>query len=407
MRAIPTTTFTVTPSPQPATGEALVFQRRHYELITPLWGGGVKPGTADPVTVIRGTEIRGQLRFWWRATRGGIADGSVKRLREAEGKIWGSAAGEGKAGPSKVHLALTIDNRGQPQSFRNLNLRYVTFPLDQATDNDLKNAQLRTGVKFTLQITFPELLRDDVEAALWAWETFGGLGARTRRGFGAVQCTEVIEKNAVQPPQAAVHAVQRMISDGLEKYVVVGNWPSDVPHLARTMNDRIKVVKSTRVDQAWQALIQALQEFRQKRTKKYGSSTWPEPDAIRRRTVGKAKKVVTASSVDKFPRAAFGLPIIFHFKDEKPRTPPDTSLELAGSDRLASPLILRPVVMGNQIAGVAVILETPVPIDLVLRSKDAPPFEASAAVTKPESAQIGPLDGEPDVLKAFLKTLKS
>ncbi len=44
-------------------------------LATTMFGGGVDAGsqdvaTNDPVTPIRGTEIRGQLRFWWRATRG-------------------------------------------------------------------------------------------------------------------------------------------------------------------------------------------------------------------------------------------------------------------------------------------------------------------------------------------------
>ena len=49
----------------------LVKQIRSYKVITPLFGGGVTPNEKDPVTTVRGSSVRGHLRFWWRATRGG------------------------------------------------------------------------------------------------------------------------------------------------------------------------------------------------------------------------------------------------------------------------------------------------------------------------------------------------
>ena len=55
----------------------LMTQTRSYELMTPLFGGGAKPGRADSDLVIRGSGIRGQLRFWWRACRGGQFGGST------------------------------------------------------------------------------------------------------------------------------------------------------------------------------------------------------------------------------------------------------------------------------------------------------------------------------------------
>lgn len=39
------------------------------ELITPMFGGGVLTRENDPSFPIRPTSIRGQLQFWWRATR--------------------------------------------------------------------------------------------------------------------------------------------------------------------------------------------------------------------------------------------------------------------------------------------------------------------------------------------------
>ena len=55
-----------------------------------------------------------------------------------------------------------------------------------------------------------------------------------------------------------------------------------------------------------------------------------------------------------YPRAAFGLPIVFHFKDgEDPR---DQVLNPVGHDRMASPLILRPWFDGRQYRPVALLL---------------------------------------------------
>jgi len=93
----------------------LVTLVRRYELITPLFGGGVEPGVADPVTVIRGSEIRGHLRFWWRACRGGQFGGSLTRMKEAEDLLWGAASTAKKARPSQVQIEVEVNNRGQEE----------------------------------------------------------------------------------------------------------------------------------------------------------------------------------------------------------------------------------------------------------------------------------------------------
>src|SRR5258708_5012273 len=80
-------------SPQKVTPQKqddIITQVREYELMTPLFGGGVEKSEADPVTLIRGTEIRGQLRFWWRACRGGNYK-SIEEMKNAEDMIWGAA----------------------------------------------------------------------------------------------------------------------------------------------------------------------------------------------------------------------------------------------------------------------------------------------------------------------------
>ena len=43
---------------------------RMITLVAPMYGGGAEVRTPDPVCPVRPTAVRGQLRFWWRATRG-------------------------------------------------------------------------------------------------------------------------------------------------------------------------------------------------------------------------------------------------------------------------------------------------------------------------------------------------
>ena len=221
---------------------------------------------------------------------------------------------------------------------------------------------VRNDVEFTLTIRCPSDQLSEVAAALWAWETFGGIGARTRRGFGALDCVEV-DGTVTSQPQVA--SVGREIQKGLATHVVAGSWPSDVPHLLQAL----KLVPDNgkpSADEAWRYLFDSLKKFRQARFpdqqgRPYGRSKWPEPDAIRDVTNSSAAKHAQRRlSFNKYPRAVFGLPIIFQFKDAGIGDPDQTSLEGAEHDRLASPLILRPLACaGGKYVGLAAILHAP------------------------------------------------
>ncbi len=87
------------PSVDPKKNANIITQIREYQLITPLFGGGVTPGEIDPVTAIRGTEIRGQLRFWWRACRAGQYK-DLQEMKKAEDTIWGKAYKKGETPPT-------------------------------------------------------------------------------------------------------------------------------------------------------------------------------------------------------------------------------------------------------------------------------------------------------------------
>jgi CRISPR-associated protein Cmr1 len=106
---------------------------------------------------------------------------------------------------------------------------------------------------------------------------------------------------------------------------------------------------------AWKQVIGCLQKFRQGEEvgrnrgsgNRPGRSRWPEPETIRRVTERRSPRHARLAHIpnDAFPRAEFGLPIVFHFQGEG--EPPDTVLYPLGAERMASPLILKPLALAN------------------------------------------------------------
>lgn len=421
--------MTTQPTPPPIarrSDDALGIVRltRDYALITPLFGGGAEPQQADAATVVRGSEVRAHLRFWWRAVRGGAFGGDLAKMKASEDAIWGAPTNLSASQPSgdaakpkpppTVQLALTVTDRGKKFTVEGRRGRnqgrevhigapdslygYVAFPLYQ-TD---KTSFVLEGVKFTLTLTCAKAHLFEVEAALWGWETFGGIGARTRRGFGALTCTNVSGSRPETPACA-----QEWIIDQAIKFEARGQWRAGVPH---PLYKQVRVAPDEfdRALDAWAYLIEKLRKFRQYRVDKVtgnpndrGQSVWPEPQEIRS-LVQRKVKAKDAPISGKFPRAAFGLPIIFQFKDAKPVK--QVELTLSQHDRLASPLILKPLqcASGKSVA-LAVLLKTPpLPPDDHLELDG---HAVSAQISPADAAAIPPLNKNPNVLAAFLAWL--
>ncbi|HMA34076.1 MAG TPA: type III-B CRISPR module RAMP protein Cmr1 [Chloroflexia bacterium] len=151
-------------------------QTREYRLITPLFGGGVEPQEADPVTVVRGSTVRGQLRFWWRACRAGHYS-TVAALKQAEDLLWGAASTEQDVAPAPVQITVMTTRpgraekpftvvsrdgrRAKAQANEAVAPAYAAFPLQpddkslQAQGVNLPTKAVQVGVGFTLTLTYP------------------------------------------------------------------------------------------------------------------------------------------------------------------------------------------------------------------------------------------------------------
>jgi len=406
------------------TNESLNLKQetRRYRFLTYVMGGGVKVDGhnkyPDDRTPIRAASIRGQLRFWWRACNPSGCK-TIEELRTREAEIWGSAEK-----PSAVTISVMqsarqtkdvkvydyVPNRNGILVFQELDhmrdLAYATFPL-QPKDKSSKN-RIPAGIlhdygdaEFSVSLKYPTVSKKDVEMALWAWETFGGLGARTRRGFGAIERSD---------KPSTIGEIRSKLKE-LKQIAAI----PDVPSLSGATLE-LSTIESKSEIEAWKHALRQLKMFRQGegvgRNGRRGRSLWPEADAIRDLTKQSVSRHRTRMTIpNAFPRAQFGMPIIFHFKDggDDPKNrstdPTDTQLKPANADRMASPLILRPIRDGDGYRPAALLLWTNIPGSIVLKTK-VTEIPITVDVTPNQARSITALRGNPDPLERFLEEFK-
>lgn len=141
--------------------ERLEFE---VEVVTPLFLGGADTGKAE----LRVPSIKGALRFWWRAIHAHL---SLETLQEKESKIFGSA--NNAYGKSKIQIRLTnileyqTKNKANPLPHKKVKFAFPCFA---------------PGDKFSLIIYGKEEMFDLFEL----FTVLGGLGKRSRRGFGSI-----------------------------------------------------------------------------------------------------------------------------------------------------------------------------------------------------------------------------
>lgn len=310
------------------------WQTYQCTLVTPMYGGGVEASKVDTNMPIRASSIRGQLRFWWRIACG---PKDPNELFKKEKEIWGGIGDDG-AMASQVEIRV----QSQPvfdKDFIKSNKYYdgIKYIFGSASINGAVD-WLKDNYKFTLFIRYNDAVKRDVEEALRWWCSFGGIGGRTRRGFGAVSIENVDLITAEHP------ALKRK--------------DIEIPRLKFSQ----KTFSSAQ--EAWKYAAERLFEFRQKpgsgrnnSSGKAGRSFWPEADQLRHLT-GKNDNKRHMPEFEKnliFPRAAFGMPIKFQFPG-KNNDPDDMTLQPIDSERMASPLIIRPYKDGEKWRAAALLL---------------------------------------------------
>ncbi|HEX3126731.1 MAG TPA: type III-B CRISPR module RAMP protein Cmr1 [Thermoanaerobaculia bacterium] len=190
----------------------MLRQTFKVEFVTPCFLGGARDQAEW-----RGASIRGQLRWWFRAVAGAHFVQDLEKVRAAEEEIFGSTRrcsalrvlpGLGpeaeRPDPAGIPFSESLEakeiakrwgdkseatvNRLRLQSRFSDPLHYLAY--GPVTRGRLERPFLpaSTSVSFDLQWVrepggdLPELFA----SALWAWLYLGGIGARSRKGFGSL-----------------------------------------------------------------------------------------------------------------------------------------------------------------------------------------------------------------------------
>lgn len=154
-----------------------------YRVVTPMFCAGASPAHAE----LRTASFKGVLRFWWRALAWSRYKGHLQSIQDQENLIFGAAS----VGQSRVSI-LPISNKKSASGFGyglrlGQNARYLAYGLLER-DEDKKRGVLDPGFDLVVRARVrdcdgyqKDLLRD----ALLALGTLGGMGARSRKGFGS------------------------------------------------------------------------------------------------------------------------------------------------------------------------------------------------------------------------------
>lgn len=363
-------------------------------IVTPMFGGGYEAGKIDEKRLVRESTIRGQLRFWWRATRG-AAFANAYELRKREAEIFGDTSR-----PSNVKVRVEVLSASEAATYtpRNKGNSIPSYLFQQSKDDKNKDVPLQYISKCTFRLylqwsveakhlektqpsNFEELNRD-MRAALWGWINFGGIGSRTRRGCGSLYCKEFSPSRNDCNESSFLRWLDRCI----KAYRLIlpaengdREWPTLNPNMLLQFD-------SKKNNFMWSLVIGQYKKFRRSAPEttyydnkkgrtllKIGRSYWPEADSIRKTLDMAHTKHDTPThffrsnpkeEVTAFPRAELGMPIIFQFKEvrepiekyikgrvlkkSKHEEPYKTQLTPANKQRLASPLILKPLAFSKE-----------------------------------------------------------
>jgi CRISPR-associated protein Cmr1 len=237
-----------------------------------------------------------------------------------------------------------------------------------------------------------------IEALRW-WLHWGGVGARTRRGFGAVALRDAkiapVEvsggEGLVNPEKLATLPTLPLLQAGQVR-------PSDRPTLfGACVLRNLYTTGLGDPKSPHGVLVYALWEMRQApdyardpgRDKQPGRTRWPEAELMKARLANGSYTLRHPQEVPArdrarltAPRAAFGLPIVMHFKDHGDSQaagqiiPAPQHGGQVKTDRWASPVLLRPQQLptGQLAASVLILAGAAVPtkVEIVPTNPGAP-----------------------------------
>lgn len=338
-----------------------------FRIVTPLFMSGSNKSKSE----LRVPSIKGMLRFWYRALALGRL-GTISKVQEEEARIFGSAGND--VGQARVHLRLKLPDDvvqykdpilkyadGEPVG---PGARYLGYGIVEAVQSKKRNTKegqiLRSCLKYPFEGVLSLLIRngtrrDDIksiESAAIAMGLFGGLGSRSRKGYGSFNLVEL---------KLGEEILYKMPRDAEDLRLKIGSFFQDhniiaysglPPYTAFSDLTRIDIVdRSTDPLRLLNSVGEAMQMYR----------SWGRGGKVNGKDAERNFKddhdlalEAIKTRVDTHPRrVAFGLPQNYYFSSYQEKV----DVKPAKLERRASPLFIHIQELSNkQYAAVTTIM---------------------------------------------------
>ena len=229
-----------------------------YKVVTPMFCGGADGNTAE----VRPPSFKGVLRWWWRALAWSKLGGNLDEIRRAEDALFGSAGG----GQSKIVMRQLPYRTGDkpaavPRTIQEGDVlmldrhvvgegaRYLGYGVMEAYDNNkkgirkgqLSRACLEAPFELALELRtrqLDELEQELLLGALRALGLLGGMGAKSRKGYGSLVLHSMWagDKECWSRPMSA-----EALREAIAKLLPATSTPAALP-LYTAMSSRTRIV---------------------------------------------------------------------------------------------------------------------------------------------------------------------
>jgi CRISPR-associated protein Cmr1 len=320
----------------------------HYRVVTPMLCGGAEPEKAE----LRLPSFKGVLRWWWRALAWPRFDCDLKQIKQQEETFFGSPGAA-----SRVVMRFTAPAEWKPLekskvlSYANGKVvgegaRYFGYGVMEAFASKQRRTeagQLSRGCllapfDFSIELRCYRVgaeARNLLTDALVALGLLGGMGAKSRKGYGSLVLTELKRNGSSTFAQPKTLAELKQAVEGLYKPRGSGDLAALPPYTAFSARARTVLLPADDKLEPMALLDRVGREMVRYRSWGHNGNVFGRPSEKNFRADHDLMKQPAGQRASHPERIAFGLPHNYGKPAEKQVGPGDSGL-----DRRASPLLI-------------------------------------------------------------------
>jgi len=216
------------------------------EIVSYMFAHGADQGTFE----LRATEIKGLLRFWFRTALSSKLEDNIKGLKFIESYIFGDTS-------QKSKVIISVDAKPShefkvPIQGRNFNLNGIPFPIDPIKyiafgmyknprdtqwNSYVDSGTFKINVElFTSDDKEKEYIASILDNLFFLFSTFGGIGAKSDKGFGSFQIKSIkYEPDKLKLKEDINNAVENIFKNSKE--IFDSKKPKDINFEAVNFKD--------------------------------------------------------------------------------------------------------------------------------------------------------------------------